>query len=178
VHLLRKAAVLVRLVVARGRGVHGSWFIIRRNVRFFLSRGASLSLGWGVVIQEGCRFEISDAGVVQIGEHVFFNRNCQCTVVLSLDIGNGTMIGENVAIHDHDHPFGPEYGTDQPIRNRPLISSPVTIGENVWIGSGVIITRGVSIGDDAVVAAGAVVAKDVPARTLVGGVPARTLRSW
>ena len=51
----------------------------------------------------------------------------------------------------------------------------ITVGDNVWIGCGVIITGGVTIGDNAVVAAGSVVIRDVAANTVVGGVPARLL---
>ena len=54
--------------------------------------------------------------------------------------------------------------------------APITLGRNVWVGSNATILSGVTIGDNAVVAAGAVVTKDVPADTIVGGVPARPIR--
>lgn len=60
--------------------------------------------------------------------------------------------------------------------SRSHYSAPINIGNNVWLGVGAIITAGVKIGDGSVVAAGAVVGKDVPANTLVGGVPAKVIR--
>ena len=59
---------------------------------------------------------------------------------------------------------------------RTTVPAPIVLGRNVWVGSNATILRGVTIGDNAVVAAGAVVAKDVEANTIVGGVPARLLR--
>ena len=56
-------------------------------------------------------------------------------------------------------------------------SAPIMIGDHVWIGFGATILGGVTIGDGAIVAAGAVVTKDVPPKALVGGVPAKVLRS-
>ena len=61
--------------------------------------------------------------------------------------------------------------------NRYLKPAPIHIGNKVWIGSGAIVTRGVTIGEGSVVAAGAVVTKDVPKFTVVGGVPAKKIKS-
>ena len=65
----------------------------------------------------------------------------------------------------------------EPVKCRRNRYAPIRIGENVWIGSNATILPGVTLGDWAVVAAGAVVTKDVPPMTVVGGVPARVLRT-
>ncbi|MDQ0643810.1 acetyltransferase-like isoleucine patch superfamily enzyme [Microbacterium murale] len=64
-----------------------------------------------------------------------------------------------------------------PSRRADMHPAPVSIGRNVWIGANATILAGVTIGDDAVVAAASVVTKDVPARTVVVGSPARVVRS-
>lgn len=61
-------------------------------------------------------------------------------------------------------------------RNHIAVATPVTIGNDVWIGGNVTILPGVNIGDKAVIAAGAVVTKDVPANTVAGGVPAKVIK--
>ena len=64
-----------------------------------------------------------------------------------------------------------------PENRHDLLPSPIYIGKNVWIGASAVVLPGVRIGDGASVAAGAVVTKDVPPNTVVGGVPARQLKS-
>lgn len=87
----------------------------------------------------------------------------------SIQIGDMTDIAPGVLIRDSDgHILLP--------RTENSMSSPIIIGNNVWIGSNAIILKGVNIGDGAVIAAGSVVNKDVPPCCLVGGVPARIIR--
>jgi acetyltransferase-like isoleucine patch superfamily enzyme len=81
------------------------------------------------------------------------------------------MIGPFCYITDHDH--GHDAG--RLVSEQPLVSAPVRIGNDVWIGAGAIILKGVTIGDGAIVGAGAVVTGDVPAGTKVIGVPARQI---
>ena len=104
-----------------------------------------------------------------IGKNVFINSGCHFQDQGGVYIGNGTLIGSQVVIATINHDIDPVHRGDN------LLAS-VHIGKNVWIGSHSTILPGISIGDNAVVAAGAVVAKDVEANTIVGGVPAKVLK--
>ena len=85
-------------------------------------------------------------------------------------MGDGCLIGHNVVFATLNHDLNPH-------RRAFMMPAPIVLGKNVWIGSNSTILQGVTIGDGAVVAAGAVVTKDVPANVVVGGVPAKYLRS-
>ena len=106
---------------------------------------------------------------IQVGEGTFFNSGCRLQDQGGIRIGKRVLVGHNVVMATLDHDL-------DPTRRGVLHCSPIVIGDDVWIGSSATITRGVTIGDGAVVAAGAVVTRDVPARTVVGGVPAKVLR--
>lgn len=107
---------------------------------------------------------------IAIGRNVFINSGCHFQDQGGITIGDGALIGHNVVLATVNHALEPEKRR----RNR---YAPIRIGENVWIGSNATILPGVTLGDWAVVAAGAVVTKDVPPMTVVGGVPARVLRT-
>lgn len=107
---------------------------------------------------------------IQVGKNVFFNSGCRFQDHGGIFIGDNVLVGHNVVMATLDHDFVPE-------KRGILHCAPIHIGNDVWIGSGAVITRGVTIGDGAIVAAGAVVTKDVPPRTIVGGVPAKPIRS-
>lgn len=106
---------------------------------------------------------------IAVGKNVFINSGCKFQDQGGIVIGDGALIGHNVVLATLNHSLA--------VRDRQdLIPGPIRIGKNAWIGSNVTILPGVTVGDGAVVAAGAVVAKDVPAYTVAGGVPARVLR--
>jgi len=106
---------------------------------------------------------------LRLGERVFVNSGCRFQDQGGITIGDDALIGHNVVIATLNHDLDPgQRGTTAP--------RPVVIGDRVWIGANATVLPGVTIGDGAVVAAGAVVTKDVPPRTVVGGVPARVIR--
>lgn len=90
-----------------------------------------------------------------------------------LKIGAGCDISAGVQIYTHSSMKRCVSGREYPVVDR----EPVTIGDRVFLGAGAIVNMGVTIGDEAVIGAGAVVTKDVPARTVVAGVPARPIGS-
>ena len=120
---------------------------------FQLYRGASIYLA------PGARMLIKGQS--------YINTNSQINCFSYIEIGRGTIISDDVMIHDSDNHLIKYEG-----RNNNLSTKPIIIGDHVWIGKNALILKGVHIGDGAVVAAGSVVVKDVPANTLVAGNPA------
>ena len=108
---------------------------------------------------------------IRVGRHVFVNQDCTFYDLGGLDIADDVMIGPNVSIITTGHPLEPSQ------RRAATIGKPIVIEKGEWIAAGAIIIGGVTVGAHSVVAAGSVVTKDVPANTLVGGNPARVIRS-
>lgn len=107
---------------------------------------------------------------IHIGKNVFLNMGCKFQDQGGIFIGDGALIGHNVVLATLNH-------AQSPSDRASMIPAPIRIGKNVWIGANATVLPGVTIGDGAIVAAGAVVAKDVPENTIVGGVPARIIRT-
>ena len=120
--------------------------------------------------------------VLRIGRHVQLNDAVHIGAVERVEIGDHTLIASRVFISDHNHGIYNErdIGSNPtvPPVERPLVSKPVKIGCNVWIGEQVCILPGVTIGDGAIVGAGSIVTKDVPARSIVVGNPAKVIRMF
>ncbi len=108
---------------------------------------------------------------ISVGRNVFVNQNCTFYDLGGLDIADDVMIGPNVSIITTGHPLEPSQ------RRAAVIAKPIAIEKNVWIAANATIIGGVTVGENSVVAAGSVVTKDVPPNTLVGGNPARVIRS-
>lgn len=107
---------------------------------------------------------------IHVGDNVFINACSQFQDQGGIWLGDGCLIGHNVVFATLNHDFAPE-------RRQVCIPKSIVVGKNVWIGSNATILAGVTIGDNAVVAAGAVVSKDVAPGTIVGGVPAKFIKS-
>ncbi|CAM3541065.1 maltose acetyltransferase domain-containing protein [Cytobacillus oceanisediminis] len=109
---------------------------------------------------------------IHVGENFFANFECVILDVCEVRIGNNCMLAPGVHIYTAAHPLNP---TER--NSGREFGKPVTIGNNVWIGGGAIINPGVNIGDNVVIASGAVVTKDVPENVVVGGNPAKIMKS-
>ncbi|CAM3785560.1 sugar O-acetyltransferase [Occultella aeris] len=109
---------------------------------------------------------------LHIGARTFINYNLVALDVASITIGADCQIGPNVQLLTPTHPVEPG-----PRRDKLEAARPITIGDNVWLGGGVIVCPGVSIGDDSVIGAGAVVTRDIGPGVVAVGNPARVVRS-
>lgn len=114
---------------------------------FYTDFGKNITVGEGVFINSGCRFQ-DQGGII---------------------IGDNTLIGHNVVLATLNHDF-------EPTKRKSMIPKKIKIGKSVWIGANATITPGTTIGDGAIVGAGAVVTKDVPPNTIVAGVPAKEIK--
>lgn len=108
---------------------------------------------------------------LHVGARTFINYNLVALDVAAVTIGADCQIGPNVQLLTPTHPLEPG-----PRRDKLEAAEPIILGDNVWLGGGVIVCPGVTIGEDSVIGAGAVVTKDVPAGVLAVGIPARVLR--
>lgn len=106
-----------------------------------------------------------------LGPRSFVNFNAVFLDVARITIGADVQIGPNVQLLTATHPVEAE-----PRRAKWEAAQPITIGDNVWLGGGVIVLAGVTIGENTVVGAGAVVTKDLPANVIAVGNPARVVR--
>lgn len=109
---------------------------------------------------------------IRIGARTFVNFNLVALDVASITIGEDVQIGPSVQLLTPTHPTEPE-----PRRAKVEAAKPIAIGDNVWLGGGVIVCPGVSIGENSVVGAGAVVTRNLPPNVVAVGNPARVIRS-
>ncbi|MDE7296632.1 MAG: sugar O-acetyltransferase [Clostridia bacterium] len=107
---------------------------------------------------------------ITIGKNVFINSGCCFQDQGGIEIGDNVLIGQQVVLATLNHDLLPQ-------KRANMTPAPIKIGNGVWIGAHATVLAGVSVGNGAVVAAGAVVTKDVPANTVVGGVPAKIIKT-
>lgn len=128
-----------------------------------IGNNAKLSLKRKVRIRSGSKVRVRNDAEVEIGENSSLNNNCTIISHEKILIGQDVQLGPNVIIYDHDHDFRAENG----LKNLKYKTSPVIIGDNVWIGANVVILRGTKIGDNCVVGAGSVIKGEYPENTTI-----------
>jgi carbonic anhydrase/acetyltransferase-like protein (isoleucine patch superfamily) len=182
--LFRPVIGLWRIISIRWSArIHGGSVVIGKNVKvdhptLFQGRGKLVIqddtwLGFGLAGAKNIPIILQPREVgaeIVLGKNCAIMNGCEILARKSIYIGENTRIGPHTLIYDSDfHEIHPMR------RGQPGKTEAVVIKENVWVGSRVIILKGVTIGRDAVVAAGCVVAKDVPAGSIVAGNPMRVI---
>ncbi|WP_341855937.1 sugar O-acetyltransferase [Brachybacterium sp. GPGPB12] len=127
------------------------------------------TLGEGAHVRAPLQVDYGDR--LHIGAGTFVNFGLTALDVVDIRIGRSRQLGPNIQPLTPIHPLEPG-----PRRDGWEAAEPITIGDNVWIGGGAIIMPGVTIGEDSVIGAGSVVTRDVPARDLAVGGPAKVIR--
>lgn len=138
------------------------WFHICMHIRYLFFKaiyGNRFCAGKHTTWRKGFSVMINKGATIFIGKDCFFNNYCSINALHSIVIGDGTIMGENVKIYDHNHKFG---NINIPLKEQGYSIGKVTIGNNCWIGSNVVILKDVTIGDNVTVAAGTVVARSIP----------------
>lgn len=116
---------------------------------------------------------VADQKRIVIGNNNYFNQNLMLDACGYIQIGDGNMFGPDVYITDSNH----KVKQGESSKDLEMDIGKVIIGNNCWIGAKAIILKDVELGDNCVVAAGAVVTKSFAAGNVVGGVPAKMIKS-
>ena len=141
-------------------GLFDSSLTLRDGSKLIVNGHFSLFTGFFLLLGENARLELGSG-------YISYRSNISCFD--HIQIGNDVKISEGVTIRDSDD--------HQILYEGYKMTAPIVIGDHVWIGLNATILKGVTIGKGAIVAAGAVVTKDVPPNSIVGGVPAKVIKT-
>lgn len=146
-----------------GRFSYYPFLRVMEDVDFRLESKSILSMGKGVLIDSRTVISSTDGGKLILGDMVGVNCNSMIMCHDSITIGDNTIMGPGVLIYDHDH----DYNSTEGVKRNIYKSTPVSIGNNCWIGAGSIILRGTTIGNNCLIAAGSVVKGNYPDGSVV-----------
>ena len=159
------------LAVKRSFAAWGEGTTVRTPFR--VGGASGIALGRNVNVGEGSWFQTIGHGVIEVGEQCHFAGYAVISAAASIVLESKVIVARNVHILDHQHRYDIAGVSVLEQGNTP--ARPVRIGEGSWIGANVVILPGVNIGRHAVVGANSVVRADVPAGSVVAGLPARVI---
>ncbi len=127
--------------------------LVSPHTEITMDHAAKLHIGRNFKMRDGAKIRVRQGATCIIGNNSSVNSNNMIVCHDRIEIGNDVQLSPNVLIYDHDHDFRVEGG----LKAERFKTSPVKIGNNVWIGANTVILRGTEIGDDCVVGAGCVI---------------------
>jgi acetyltransferase-like isoleucine patch superfamily enzyme len=143
-----------------------------RDLQLQIGKRGTIRFGRFSWIGDGTKIRCHE-GVVEIGAKTVMGQDCTISAYQHVRIGEQCVVADRAMFIDFDHGI---IEVERPIRRQGIYKRDLIVGSNVWIGYGACFLRGVRVGDNSVIGTNAVVARDVPANAVVGGVPARMLR--
>lgn len=146
--------------------------LMGRGVRLVVY--GKLRLGANVTLSDGCALEIGPHGELVLADGTFVGRGTVIRSDESVTIGRRCMLAEHCSVRDQDHIADPDLRKHE----TASVTSPIRLGENVWVGAGARILRGAVLGDGAVVAANTVIRSQFPGGVVVAGVPGRIVKTF
>lgn len=152
--------------------------LVRRPISIRGKRG--FEYGNGFTCGKNCRIEVFGDGKICLGDNVRIGDNVHIAASELVEIGEESLFASKVYISDTSHGNYGESGSspDEPPNVRPLVSNPIHIGRNVWLGENVVVLPGVTIGDGCIVGASATVTKSLPAGCIAVGTPAKPIKQY
>lgn len=130
--------------------------------RLKVSRYGRLNLDYNIQIEAGSDIQVHENGVLHIGSRTYMNRYCMISVQNAVSIGDNCMFGPGVKIFDNNHCFSAQSGVSSELK-----TAPISIGNNCWIVSDVVLLKGTVVGNNCVIGAGCVISGNIPDGTLV-----------
>lgn len=144
---------------------------IGSSLRIFIYKAGNITVNGKIHILDNV--ELQSAGQINFGNGCSINSYSRIVALEKISLGERVVLAQFVTIVDHDHSTKIINGK---LNVEKIETSPIYIGNYVWIGDKATITKGVSIGDNVVIAANSVVTKDIPSNCIAGGIPAKVIK--
>ena len=129
------------------------FLVVSSSSHFTINDQGCITMGKNIGIRRNCEVSVSENGKIHLENNVFMNNGCMIVSHCQISVGEGTRLGPQVMIFDHDY----NYKDKMAYEKGQHISESITIGKNCWIGAGTIILKGSRIGDNCVIGAGSVI---------------------
>jgi acetyltransferase-like isoleucine patch superfamily enzyme len=141
--------------------------------------GENVSIGKNSIINAWEKYQEDNfTPEITIGNNTSLGEGCHISAIIKVSIGNNVLTGRRISIIDNSHGDSTiEDFTRPPIKRKLVTKGPIIIQDNVWIGDKVTILSGVTIGENSIIGANSVVTKNVPSYSIVGGIPAKIIKT-